>query len=53
MVSYCEALNETYVDVSVRSRRKKHLFNIEGFKEAWINACVHNNWVEKRPPAVF
>lgn len=29
------------------------MFNFEAFKEAWINACVHNNWVEKRPPAVF
>ena len=50
---YAETLNETYFDVSVRPRRAKHLFNIEAFKEAWVNACVHNNWVEKRPPAVF
>ena len=50
---YAEALNETYVDVSVRPRREKHLFNIEAFKEAWINACVHNKWTDGIPPAVY
>lgn len=29
---YAEALNEIYVDVSVRPRREIHLFNIETFK---------------------
>ena len=50
---YAEALNETYVDVSVRPRREKHLFNIEAFKEAWINACVHYKWTDGIPPAVY
>lgn len=53
VLNYCDALNETYVDLSVSPRREKKLFNFEAFKEAWINACVHNKWVEKRPPAVF
>ncbi len=23
------------------------------FREAWVNACVHNKWSEKIPPAVW
>lgn len=53
VISYCEALNETYIDVSIRPRRERHLFNIEAFKEAWINAYVHNKWTEGIPPAVY
>lgn len=53
MLNYCEVLNETYVDLSVSPRREKKMFSFEAFKEAWINACVHNKWVEGVPPAVY
>ena len=29
------------------------MFNMDAFKEAWINACVHNSWLEGTPPAVY
>lgn len=53
VMNYCDALNETYIDVSVRPRKEKRIFNSEAFKEAWINACVHNKWSEGVPPAVY
>lgn len=53
VLNYCESLNETYVDLSVSPRREKKMFNFEAFKEAWINACVHNKWVDGIPPAIF
>ena len=53
VLNYCESLNETYVDLSVSPRREKKMFNFEAFKEAWINACVHNKWVEGIPPAIY
>ncbi len=53
VLNYCDALNETYVDLSVSPRREKKMFNFEAFKEAWINACVHNKWTDGYPPAVY
>lgn len=53
ILTYCESLNETFVDLSVRPRIEKRMFNAEAFKEAWINACVHNKWSEQLCPAVY
>ena len=53
VINYCDALNETFIDVSVRPRREERLFNEEAFKEAWINACVHNKWSEELAPSVY
>lgn len=53
VINYCDALNETYVDVSVRPRIERRMFDGEAFKEAWVNACVHNKWVSEMPPAVY
>lgn len=53
VINYCEALNETFIDVSVRPRKEQRLFSSEAFKEAWINACVHNKWSEELAPAVY
>lgn len=50
---YCLALNETYVDTSKMVRQEKKLFDEDAFREAWINAVVHNKWVERIPPAVY
>lgn len=53
VLDYCDALNETFIDVTVRPRKEKRLFSSEAFKEAWINACVHNKWSEGIAPAVY
>lgn len=34
VINYCDALNETFIDVSVRPRREQRLFSSEAFKEA-------------------
>ena len=53
VLDYCEALNDIYVDLSVSPRREKKMFNFEAVKEAWVNACVHNRWVDGTPPAIY
>lgn len=50
---YCDTMNETFVDLSVRPRRERRMFSKEAFREAWVNACVHNRWAEELPPAVY
>ena len=29
------------------------LFDRNSFREVWFNACLHNNWVDGTPPAVY
>ena len=41
------------VDLSTGKRSEIPLFDFESFREAWINACVHNTWTEKMPPSVY
>ena len=51
--TYIESLNETFIKLDGSLERKeRNKFNIDAFREAWINACVHNKWSEKIPPAV-
>ena len=47
------AINTTKVNLSGGQRREKELFDFEAFREAWINACLHNSWAELLPPSVF
>ncbi|MGN1044500.1 MAG: RNA-binding domain-containing protein [Candidatus Methanomethylophilaceae archaeon] len=51
-LNYVVSLNETSVDVGAGIRREARLFDADAFREAWINACVHNNWLESTPPTV-
>lgn len=34
-------------------REEVDLFGMDAFREAWINACVHNDWKNMIPPSVF
>lgn len=47
----------SFIEVKVRLsdgiRKEIPLFDKESFREAWINACVHNAWSEKLAPAVY
>lgn len=43
----------TEVDLSKGERIEVHLFDFESFREAWINACVHNAWWMMLPPSVM
>ena len=44
--------NETRIDVSDGERKDEQLFDFECFREAWVNACVHNSWRTGVPPMV-
>jgi predicted HTH transcriptional regulator len=41
------------VDLNSGIRSELPLFDLQSFREAWINACVHNTWTEKIPPAIY
>ncbi|MBQ5954286.1 MAG: putative DNA binding domain-containing protein [Lachnospiraceae bacterium] len=41
------------VDLQTGVRIEKSLFDGQSFREAWINACVHNTWTDRIPPAVY
>ena len=51
--NYIQAMNQTYIDTSVRPRREKTMFDFDAFNEAWINACVHNKWSESNHPGIY
>ena len=43
----------TEVDLSGGERTERNLFDFDAFREAWINACVHNSWGARVPPSVL
>lgn len=48
-----KAINRTKVDLSEGKRKEIMLFSFEAFREAWVNACLHNSWCDLVPPSVF
>lgn len=53
VLDYMEALNDTLVDVGGSLRKESKLFDFPCFREAWLNACLHNRWSRQTPPAVY
>ena len=53
VLDYMEALNDTVVDVEGSLRKESKLFDFPCFREAWLNACLHNRWSRQTPPAVY
>ncbi len=47
------SLQITNVDLSRGARIEMPLFDMDAFREAWVNACVHNDWRSMIPPSVF
>ena len=52
VLDFVQAQNEMSVEVGSGSMAEKSLFDGNAFREAWINACVHNNWVGHIAPTV-
>lgn len=50
---YVTSFISTRVHLADGMREEISLFDKESFREAWINACVHNAWSEKLAPAVY
>ncbi len=53
VLNYMEALNDTEVNVDAALRKENSLFDFSCFREAWLNACLHNRWSRQTPPAVY
>ena len=53
IAEYFNALNVTKVDVNGTKRREINLFDYPSFREAWINACLHNDWNNAIAPSVY
>ncbi len=53
VIDFLKASNITRVELSDGERKETSLFPFEAFREAWINACLHNSWNEGIPPAVY
>ncbi|MBQ9822920.1 MAG: putative DNA binding domain-containing protein [Solobacterium sp.] len=53
VLDYFKALNTSKIDLSDGVRQETSLFDYEAFREAWINACLHNSWQEELAPAVY
>lgn len=53
VLDYMEALNDTVVDMGGGLRKENKLFDFSCFREAWLNACLHNRWSRQTPPAVY
>jgi len=54
VINYVRALNKTKILISGKSQRQENkLFEESCFREAWMNACVHNRWCDRIPPAVY
>ena len=51
---YCaDVINETRTSFSNGVRNDIPLFDRDAFREVWFNACLHNNWADGTPPAVY
>lgn len=51
---YCtDVINETRTSFSKGVRNDKKLFDSDAFREVWFNACLHNNWADGTPPAIY
>lgn len=52
VLDYFDVLNETKVKVGGLVRIEEQYFDKSVAKEAWLNAVVHNRWIEEVPPLV-
>lgn len=53
-MDYVGALNETRVEMNgALARREEQLFDMDCFREAWVNACLHNKWTGKVSPSIY
>ena len=53
VLEYFKSINTTRVDVGGAQRKEQTLFDFPSFREAWINACLHNDWNDGIAPSVY
>ena len=49
---FAETVNENRVVLNGLVREEIQQFSMDAFREAWVNACVHNTWTLGIPPTV-
>ena len=51
---YCaDVINVTKTRMIRDERKEQRLFDNAAFREVWYNACLHNNWADGTPPAIY
>lgn len=53
ILEYIQSINEVNVEIVDAQRRNVSLFDYTAFREAWVNACLHNSWIDLTPPSVY
>jgi len=53
VLEFVRLYNKNKIEINGIARTEIDLFNFESFKEAWVNACMHNHWIDMLPPSVF
>lgn len=53
VLEYFHSINTTRVEITGAQRKEYSLFDFPSFREAWINACLHNDWKEGLSPCVY
>ena len=53
IAEYFESINTTKVNINSSKRIETALFDFQSFREAWINACLHNDWNNTIAPSVY
>jgi len=53
VLNYFKVFNINKVNLLNGIRQEISLFDFESFREGWINACVHNDWIQGIPPSIF
>lgn len=53
IMNYFETINVTNVDLYGAKRKEQSLFDFPSFREAWINACLHNDWISGVSPSIY
>ena len=49
---FAESMNENKVVMDGLVRKEIQQFEMDAFREAWVNACAHNTWTLGIPPTV-
>lgn len=53
VMQYFETINITKVNLNNAIREELPLFDFPSFREAWINACLHNDWKSEIAPSIY
>lgn len=53
VLHFFQSSDVTKVNVTGTKRQEESLFDFPSFREAWGNACLHNDWNNALPPAVY